>query len=343
LGWGANQAGQLGDNTLVDRASAATVKGGFDAATVAAGAAHTCAVASGGALLCWGRGGSGQLGPRRAVDTPTPVEVTLDGAARGVAAGDAHTCAVLTDGRVQCWGANADGQTGEGDTVDHATPAFVAAPAGATDASLGAIDAVTAGQAHTCARGTAGGLWCWGRNDHGQLGDGSTTSRASPVSVTLGLDPGARVAAASAGDAHTCAVDGRGAPWCWGRGDDGRLGTGGTDDARRPAPAASSNVTGATAIAAGGAHTCALGAAGTVTCWGANDQGQLGVDGAAPSAPAAVPGLDRVVRLAAGDAHTCALRDDGHVWCWGGNTSGQLGDDDALLQLTPQLARLSCR
>ena len=128
--WGANQAGQLGDATSVDRASAKPVKGGFDAVKVAAGMAHTCAIADGGALLCWGRGHSGQLGTIRTVDTPTPAEVPITGLAASVAAGDAHTCVAFTDGSAACWGANADGQLGDGTTTDRSMPTAVAAPAG---------------------------------------------------------------------------------------------------------------------------------------------------------------------------------------------------------------------
>jgi alpha-tubulin suppressor-like RCC1 family protein len=337
LCWGANQAGQLGDATVVDHSSATPVKGGFDAATVAAGMAHTCAIADGGALFCWGRGLAGQLGlgPSRMIDMVTPAEVPLVRPALSVAAGDAHTCVALDSGTAECWGANADGQLGDGTTTDHSKPAPVFAVAGTP---LEAIDAIVAGAGHTCAHLSDGGLRCWGRGDDGQLGDDASTMRALPVAISLGPPPGTAI---SAGAAHTCALDAVGGVWCWGRGDDGQLGAG--DAVGAPAPVAVLNVAaGARGVAAGGAHTCAIAEDETVRCWGANDDGQLGADGPSSSMPAPVPGLTKVVQLGAGATHTCARRDDGSIWCWGGNTAGQLGDGDALSQLRPQLARLAC-
>ena len=130
--------------------------------------------------------------------------------------------------------------------------------------------------------------------------------------------------------------------WCWGLGADGRLGTGADADAASPAKTKAAPASG---IASGGAHSCAILLDGTVDCWGANDEGQLGQPddvGPSSSAPVRVPGLTQVRQLSAGSAHTCARRDDGTVWCWGSNTTGQLGDDSELVQLKPQLVRLSC-
>jgi alpha-tubulin suppressor-like RCC1 family protein len=339
--WGANQAGQLGDATIVDRSTPAPVKGGFAAVSVAAGMAHTCAIDDGGALFCWGRGHSGQLGPNHMIDTPTPVEVPLGaGVARTVAAGDAHTCVALDDGTAACWGANADGQLGDGTTTDRAAPA----PVGASGASLEMVDAITAGAGHTCAHLADGSLRCWGRNADGQLGDDSMMSRALPVGVTVGRK--GKVAppsftSTSAGAAHTCAIDGVGTLWCWGRAADGQLGGDTTDDLGPRMPI---NPDPATAVAAGDAHTCAIGGDSSVWCWGSNDEGQLGRENNDfPGRPLPVDGLTEAFRLAAGAEHTCAVRNDGSVWCWGSNTSGQLGDGGALLQTKPQLTRLVCR
>jgi alpha-tubulin suppressor-like RCC1 family protein len=344
--WGANEAGQLGDATTVDRARPAPVKGAIEAAHVAAGLQHSCAL-GGGALACWGRGGSGQLGPARMVDSSTPVEVPLDGTPSAVAAGDAHTCAVLTDGRAECWGADGDGQLGDGATAGRGKPAFVLDGGGATSALVG-IDGLAAGAGHTCAHLGDDTLRCWGRGADGQLGDGTQAMSLLPVAVTLGPRPGTPAVSVVAGAAHSCAVDMNGEGWCWGRGGDGRLGTGDTSDALAPSsivappsPPHPSSGAGTTLLAAGGAHTCAIESDGSVSCWGANDDGQLGRDGDSSATPELVTGLAGVA-LAAGTSHTCALLLDGTVWCWGANTAGQLGDDDALTQLKPQLSRLAC-
>jgi alpha-tubulin suppressor-like RCC1 family protein len=345
--WGANQAGQLGDATMADRARPESIKGEIDATSLAAGLAHTCAVTGDGALWCWGRAGSGQLGPGRNVDTPqpTPVALTAGAVVRGVAAGEAHTCAALANHTALCFGANGDGQLGDGTTKDRATPAAVLDDAGA--AALGPVDSVVAGAGHACARLTDGGVRCWGRGAEGQLGDGAAKSAALPVRPMLRNAAPTPGMALAAGAAHTCALDTVGGVWCWGRGAEGQLGVGplgvGGGATGEPAPVAVAVVASARGLAAGRAHTCALAGDGTVLCWGANAFGELG-DGTTTdrSTPAPVVGLDGVEQLAAGDAHTCARRTDGTTWCWGADGSGQLGDDAVLTHNTPQLARLAC-
>src|SRR5581483_3834219 len=117
---------------------------------------------------------------------------------------------------------------------------------------------------------------CFGGNDHGQLGDGTTTPRPLPT-ATLPLPSGEPPAAVAAGAAHTCAVDSVGNAFCWGRGDDGQLGDGGTADSAAPVAVIVPAGAPLTAIAAGAAHTCAVDSAGGVWCWGRGSDGQLGL------------------------------------------------------------------
>jgi alpha-tubulin suppressor-like RCC1 family protein len=199
------------------------------------------------------------------------------------------------------------------------------------------VTAIAAGDYHTVALKGDGTLWAWGRNGHGQLGEGSTTDRAAPVHVT-GLSG---ITAIAAGDNHTVALKGDGTVWAWGRNSHGQLGDGGTTN--RSAPVHVAGLSGITAIAAGGCHTVALRTDGTVWTWGWNGDGQLG-DGRTTdrSAPVHVAGLLEVTAIAAGFEHTLALKGDGTLWAWGGNRFGQLGISSTTNRSAPvQVAGLS--
>jgi alpha-tubulin suppressor-like RCC1 family protein len=187
--------------------------------------------------------------------------------------------------------------------------------------------AIAAGGQHTCALLSGGAVECWGLNGNGQLGIGGTTGSSTPVAVSGLAGPAIAIAA---GGAHTCAIVTGGGIQCWGANASGQLGDGSASDSWTPV-AVSGLVDTATAIAAGGLHTCALLSGGTVQCWGDNDDGQLGSAtdlGSFSPAPLSV-GITGVTALAAGYQHTCALLSTGAVSCWGDNSEGQLGGAQA--------------
>jgi alpha-tubulin suppressor-like RCC1 family protein len=173
--------------------------------------------------------------------------------------------------------------------------------------------------------------YCWGANDAGQLGDGTTDDATEPVEVDLPRAVQANmVGAVTSGRAHSCALswfddteDG-GDLYCWGDNTEGQIGDGSTTARPEPVEAAE-NVR---QVAAGADHTCAITEDADVQCWGRNDQGQLGSGATGPSVstPQAVPGLSDVIDLAAGGDTTCALDEDGAAWCWGSDGAGQVGD-----------------
>lgn len=178
--WGQNDYGQLGDGTHTNRTTPVTVLGlGGGAASVDAGEAHTCVRTRTNGAKCWGSGGSGQLGDGARLNRTAPVDVWgLTSDVASVKTGDAHTCAVVVAGgpRVKCWGSNSSGQLGDGTTTRRSTATDVV---GLGTAAIG----VSPGRFHTCAFTTAGRVACWGGNDDGQLGDGTTRSRSVPAPV----------------------------------------------------------------------------------------------------------------------------------------------------------------
>jgi len=181
------------------------------------------------------------------------------------------------------------------------------------------------GREFACARVPDSHVDCWGSNIEGQLGDGEVgeASVASAVGAT-GLSTARTV---SAGETHACAALTGGAADCWGENESGQVGTGAAGrPIGRPTPVRA--LAGVLAVAAGGPFTCALAEAGTVACWGADLNGELGNATVATRAlqPEPVTGLERTAGLAAGEAFACALEASGIVACWGENTYGQLGD-----------------
>ncbi|MEI2775275.1 MAG: hypothetical protein V9G19_04745 [Tetrasphaera sp.] len=191
------------------------------------------------------------------------------------------------------------------------------------EAALPTFRVVVVGGDHTCGITTAGGVRCWGRNDTGQIGDGTREDRYVSTPVA-GLSSG--VASVSVGGSHTCAVMADGGVRCWGRNSKGQLGDG--TRINRLVPTVVPGLSGIAAVRAGGAHTCAVTTGGQARCWGDNAYGQLG-DGTTTLrlTPVAVAGLGPVRQISPSlDSHTCAVTTAGGVKCWGLNYFGQLGD-----------------
>lgn len=293
------------------------------AASVALGAAHTCAVTSGGGVRCWGSNDAGQLGAGlAAAQSPLPVDVAGLSGVIAVSAGSQHTCAVAA-GAVHCWGANAFGQLGDGTSTDRGTPVAVAGLAGVT--------AVAAGTRHTCALTSGGAVHCWGDNASGQLGTGGTPLQSStPVAIPPANLSGAT--AVAAGGFHACALTG-GTARCWGANANGQVGKGALSTAEPSPIAIAGALPGSVlAVAAGAGHTvAAVGPAGSESLWGwGNDtQMQLGIKtlGTYPTPTQEDNVSTKPAAVAAGRAHSCALKADvaGALKCFGENAVGQLG------------------
>lgn len=260
----------------------------------------------------------------------------------------AHTCVADADGQVRCWGANDAGQLGYGDTTPRGGEGQPLVDLRPLELPF-AARRLSVGGDHTCALDQRGRAWCWGRNDHGQLGRGAPGDvGTSPDQMGDGLravELESEIAAISAGRYHTCALTTDGAVMCWGGNGAGQLGVGDEQDRGldpdHMGPGLASVDLGpdarAVAIAAGAEHTCALTDRGAVRCWGANGYGQLGLGDIADRGDgpgemgAQLPAValpQAMGGLVAGDQHTCALSVDSALYCWGRGRFGQLGLGD---------------
>ena len=227
--WGRNNRGQLGDGTTTLRSAPVAVIGGHTMQRIAAGGlsfGHTCALVTGGDLYCWGDNERGQLGIGTggtvADLTPHPEPTKVGGGLTftAVTAGlGRHTCGLTTTGGAYCWGENAFGALGDGSFQRSAVPVLVRG-------GLVLAQVVAGGFiGHTCGLTASGTAHCWGENEVGQIGDGSTVDRVEPSAVTGGLS----FTSLDAGSRHTCGRATKGGVYCWGSGGAGQLGINSTN------------------------------------------------------------------------------------------------------------------
>lgn len=268
--------------------------------TIVAGYSASCALLPDGTAKCWGQREAIGDGVSSSVRPSPQLPVTVKDFTGGVAiASEDRTCAVMTDRTVKCWG-----------FVPKAVPGF------------SNVVALSVGGGFECAIRAGGTIACRGGNNRGQLGHGDVKVHDKPVGV-LGVT---NAIAISAGGDHACALLADRTASCWGRNATGGLGTGKFFKySLTPVPV--KGVSGAIAVSAGGAHTCAILANRTVQCWGDNTYGQLGIGTREHSStPTTVPSLASVVAISAGAYDTCAVLQNRSAKCWGANNRGQLGN-----------------
>ncbi len=274
--WGERANGKIGDgSTTTDIALSTEVPGITTALTTAVGSQHSCALLSSGEVLCWGRNQVGQVGrggpvggnaarvlvPTRVVGLSDVVEI---------GAGGQHTCALRAGGEVWCWGNNQQGQLGDGTFTFSSSPVQVRGLSDVVRLGIGSFARTS------CALLRDGTARCWGANDLGQVGDGTTTDRPEPRVVDGLSDLVDLEVSWTAG----CAARRDGRVTCWGRNNSGQRGNGTTSSTLSLDKTEVADITTAVEISAGGegsyGSACALLANGRVRCWGGNAHGQLG-------------------------------------------------------------------
>ena len=326
------------------------------------GRKFTCAVLDNASVKCWGYNAQGQLGQGSTSDLGDAgsemgdnlpaIDLGSGRTTTAISAGDNHNCALLDNASVKCWGYNTQGQLGQGNTTE------LGSASSQMGDNLTAIDlgsgrtalAISVRTHHTCALLDNASVKCWGFNNQGQLGQGSTSNLGDAGSEmgdklpAIDLGSGRTTTAISAGVYYTCALLDNSDVKCWGYNAYGQLGqesTSSLGDAglemgdNLPAIDLGSGRT-ALAISAGSAHACALLDNSAVKCWGFNTNGQLGqgsvdhLGDAGSEMGDNLPAIDlgsgrTALAISAGSAHTCAVLDNSAVKCWGFNNHGQLG------------------
>ena len=323
--WGENTSGQLGDGSFTDQLAPKKVPGSELWGSFALGRAHSCALDREGKAWCWGLNSASQLGDGGTATQPSPQAVS-QGAVRfeSISSGLDTVCAVSTTRRLYCWGENGSGETANGTASGTlALPTMTAVTSQFLQVSMGA--------SHGCGITPQGLLKCWGLNSNFQLGDGTVTTRPSPIVAETSL----KYQLVTAGGAHSCAKLASGEIQCWGLNSSGQIGDS-TTEIKATAAAVATNQN-FTSVTTGTDHTCALNAAGRAFCWGSNQYGQIG-DGTLVShdEPVAIDTGVAYESLRAGAQFTCGITSHKQLRCWGRNHKGQLGLGTTTDQTLPQ-------
>ena len=308
--WGSNAYGQIGTLASNQQKTPIDVPGFTNnISAIAVGDSRMCALTTAGEVKCIGNG---------VADSNNP---GISAGAISISSGYANSCALMSYGGVKCWGDNWTGQLGSG-TWDNTSPAVN------VKGLTSGVTAITSGIMHSCALLSSGSVKCWGANNYGQLGDGTTSNRNEPAQVS-GLTSG--VVSISGGYEHTCAVLTNGEAKCWGRNGYGELGDGTTTHKNVPTSVKVDGqpISGIASISGGLRHTCAITTGGAAKCWGYNALASLGNGTLTDSlTPVNVVGLDSgVLSIDAGKGFaTCATVTGSSVKCWGHSWAGNVGD-----------------
>ncbi|HOG44189.1 MAG TPA: hypothetical protein PK560_08920 [bacterium] len=357
--WGDNSDGQMGDawgemdgmneirNYLPGPVDTSEILMDKQVVDLSAGYLHSCAVNEDGVVFCWGFGRDGQLGNGTYLNVFSPVMADISGEMKekkiiAVSTGGSFSCGVDESGIVYCWGLNLWGQLGDGTTLqDREDPMPVDMTEALKDRK---VVKISSGSGHTCVVADDGGVYCWGLNDRGQLGDGEGGFKGDPTRmadfsrIPVKAESGElKFSDVSAGYSHTCILSDKGKIYCFGDNKNGQLGDGTTEMRLTPVALNSDKVF--KSVSAGFEHTCAIDDKDEAYCWGGNIVGQLGTGTKESSLTPVKVKYEtdsKIKSISCGHRHTCSVTTEGIVHCWGLNTSGQLGNGTYEDSLTPK-------
>ncbi len=306
-GWGQNYFGEIGDGTTTQRNLPTSVTGSSTFVKVFTGQNNACALDITGKAYCWGYGFAGENGDGTTTNRYSPVAVAGGHNFTKLSVGAASVCGIDIAKQLWCWGYNVDGRLGDGTMTNRTVPTAVVGGTNIVSIEL------SAGWP-ACAINTTGTLYCWGRNQNGQIGDGTTTDRNVPTAVS-GTYALVRIL-----NTGTCALDTTGKAWCWGSGNS-QIGDGTSSD--RASPTAVATSVKFQDMVVGYAEVCALSIDNIAYCWGEDDYYNRQYS---PVAVSAVKFKQLYAQPSAPYTVACGLTMTNDAYCWGSNYAGSVGD-----------------
>lgn len=278
----------------------------------------------------WGTNGGGTVGDNTTVNKSSPVSV-VGGFADwcNISSGGNTNVGIRTNGTVWTWGCNPSGALGNNSSV-FCVSSPVSVVGGFTDWCQVSMHIDSS---HVVALRESGAIWAWGNNGNGQLGDGTATTKSSPVPLVGGFTDWKFV---GSGNFHSFGIRTNGTLWAWGSNNDGQLGDNTVVSKASPVSVVG-GFTDWCQVSGGGNHTLALRTNGTLWSWGSNGQGRLGTNSTTTSSSpvSVVGGFTDWCQVSAGLAHSIAVRTNGTLWAWGYATSGRLGDGTTTHRSSP--------
>lgn len=319
--WGDNGSGQLGTGDSADHFDPTPVAGDLRFESIHTSFQHTCGVTAQGIAYCWGRNVEGQLGDGTFERRHAPVAVVGAPALASISAGNLHTCGLAAAGAAYCWGQDAEGQLGDGTAGGSRVEPMPVL-------SDSTFTLISAGEEHTCALTADGTAYCWGSDQHGQLGSGTRTGLNIPTPAVAAEGVKFTDISTSRHD-YTCGVAVDGTAYCWGHNDFAQLGRDTVSTNLVEVGPISSPLT-FQAVATSIFHSCGLATDGSAHCWGRGSSGELGNGSTVnkQETPVAVLGDLTFRSLTVGNAFTCGLTIDDVPYCWGANFRGQFGNGE---------------
>ena len=311
------------------------------------GGGHSSAITSLGRIFTWGRNDSGQLGDGTTTNRSTPTEITSQfNLSEGetitqISLGFYHSSAITSLGRIFTWGRNSNRQLGDGTTTDRYIPTEITSQFNLSEGET--ITQISLGESHSSAITSEGRVFTWGRNDSGQLGDGTTTGRYTPIEITsqFNLSEGETITQISLNWYQSSAITSSGRLFTWGNNYYGQLGDGTTSEYKVPNSTpieitSQFNLSEGetiTQISLGCYHSSAITSSGRLFTWGYNEYGLLGdgttTDRYTPTEITSQFNLsegETITQISLDGTHSSAITSEGRVFTWGRNDYGQLGD-----------------
>ncbi len=333
--WGRNSFGTLGNGKETDSHAPVLVAGLNDVVAISSACEYSIALRSDGTVWTWGSNEYGGLGNDSKINSNIPVQVKGLTGIKMISGGSDHALALKNDGTVWTWGNNSFGQMANGKKNnefskndpenDQLVPAQVP--------DLYEVTEIAASRGHSMVLKADGTVWAWGRNDLGQLGDGTNREHFTPVQVSGPDSTGfltdiISIAGGGSYGGNSAAIRSDGKLYIWGDNSRGQLGNGSVEETFFPSEVA--GLKDIIAVNLGGEYVLALGSDGIVWAWGNNEDSQLGIISDTEfNRPVKIPGLSGIMSVYAGSSHNAALQKDGTLWLWGDDYYGQLGDGSA--------------